>query len=83
MAKTPHSQGRWHGFDSWSGNIQHAAWCPPPPKKMVECLRKERPTEIICADWGIMSVMAVNEIKTRDVAARVLQRNGNWAFVSR
>ena len=62
-------------------NMLHGV--PPPPKKMVECLRKERPTEIICADWGIMSVMAVNEIKTRDVAARVLQRNGNWAFVSR
>ena len=56
---------------------------PPAPKKMVGYLRKERPTEIICADWGIMSVMAVNDIKTRDVAARVLQRNGNWVFVSR
>ena len=46
-------------------------------------LRKERPTEIICADWGIMSVMAINKIKTGDVAARVLQRNGNWAYMSR
>ena len=56
---------------------------PQPPQKWSTCLRKERPTEIICADWGIMSVMAINKIKTGDVAARVLQRNGNWAYMSR
>lgn len=32
----------------------------PTHQKWSTCLSR-RPTEIICADWGIMSVMAVNK----------------------